>query len=166
MTRLTYEQEVERDRKRGVRAEALHKLLNEALESLTSTGKYTIRAGDTHRNIDSDGWYELAYYLCNDAGGDEVLYITTYTSYEKDFEDEWSGEYHYGLEPGDIYWYDYGDPDRFRWCLEDMLNTDELQGDLSEDLVKRIVAAVTKDTILEGKEREWEKSLLEGGKNG
>lgn len=160
MKRLTYEQEAELNRKRRVRAEALHKLLDEALRSLLRTGKYVIRAGDTHRWIDSDGWYELEYYLCDDVSREVILYITTYTSYEREFEEEWStGEDHYGLEPCDIYWYDYGDPDRFRWCLEEMLQTVELKHALPEGLFEQIAQGVTKDLWLDEEEQKWVKSI-------
>ncbi len=160
MKRLTYEQEVELNRKRRIRAEALHKLLNEALESLIRTGKYVIRAGDTHRWIDSDGWYELEYHLCNDANREEILYITTYTSYEREFEEEWStGEDHYYIDPCEIYWFDTGDPDRFRWCLEDMLQTVELKNALPEDLFKQVAEGVFKDTLLDEEEQKWIESL-------
>lgn len=160
MKRLTYEQEAELNRKRRVRAEALHKLLDEALRSLLRTGKYVIRAGDTHRWIDSDGWYELAYYLCDDVSREVILYITTYTSYEREFEEEWStGEDHYGLEPCDIYWFNTGDPDLFRWCLEDMLQTVELKHALPEDLFEQIAGGVLKDRLLDEEERKWVKSL-------
>lgn len=160
MKRLTCEQEVERDRRRRIRAEALHKLLNEALESLIGTGKYVIHARDTHRWIDSDGWYELAYYLCNDASREEILYVTTYISYEREFEEKWStGEGHYGLEPCDIYWFDTGDPDCFRWCLEEMLQTVELKHALPEDLFEQIACGLTKDLRLDEEERTWRESL-------
>lgn len=160
MTRLTYEQEVELRRKRRARAEALHKLLDEALGSLIRTSKYVIRAGDTHRWIDDDGWYELAYYLCNKASGEEILYITTYTSYEREFEEEWStGEFHYGIEPNDIYWFNPDNPDCFRWCLEDMLQTVELKNALPEDLFEQVAGGILKDRLLDEEEQKWMKSL-------
>lgn len=159
MRRLTFEQEVELGRKQAARAEMLKKVLDEALATLINTEKYTIRAGDTHRWIDSDGWYELAYYLCRTDGTGEDLYITTYSTHEREFEEEWStGEYHYDIEPDDIYWYDTYYPSPFRWRLEDLLKT-ELKNDLPADLVRHIVAVLTKDKLLEEEEKTWVKSL-------
>lgn len=160
MTRLTDEQNVELKYKQRARAKALHKLLNEALESLISTGKYIIRADGTPRWIDSDKWYKTSYYLCDESGSEEILYITTHVSYEKEFEDERpASEFHYGLRPNDIHWSDTGDPDGFRWCLKDMLHIYKLKDCLSEDLAGQIVAALTKDKLLEEEEDKWVKSL-------
>lgn len=47
---------------------------------------YTVYANDTHRWVDSDGWYEVQFTLLN---GEKEIYINTQYG-DRDLEEEWT----------------------------------------------------------------------------
>lgn len=70
--------------------EKAEKLIKDCLERLTYKYSYYIHAGDTHRWIESDGWYELQYELLSHEDPNFRIYLDTYSTSEQEFQDEWS----------------------------------------------------------------------------
>lgn len=119
----------------------MFKLLNSVLDYLTRKGNCSISAQDTHRYIDSDGWYEREYSLIAEDGLHEV-YITTYSTYDVDFEDEHRDTYDDNLSPDDIYWNDSNDIYRSARVLSRIIDEDAFASMLSEAMRRRIKKSI------------------------
>ena len=72
--------------------EKAEKLIRDCLERLTYKYDYYLHAGDTHRWIESDGWYELEYVLLSHTDPNLRIYLDTYSTSDQEFQDEWSTE--------------------------------------------------------------------------
>lgn len=64
----------------------LEKLFFKICEYLCYELGYTVYANDTHRWVDSDGWYEVQFTLLN---GEKEIYINTQYG-DRDLEEEWT----------------------------------------------------------------------------
>lgn len=64
----------------------LEKLFFKICEYLCYELGYTVYANDTHRWVDSDGWYEVEFTLLN---GEKEIYINTQCG-DRDLEEEWT----------------------------------------------------------------------------
>lgn len=109
-------------------------LFETVLKYLTETKNYHIHAHDTHRWISLDGWYELEYNLQDDNGLD--LYITTYSSYDQDFEDEWTSESGHSVSSSEVY---YSDGDWTpKYALTSFIENEQVRSDMDPAFVAEI----------------------------
>lgn len=125
-----------------------YNLLNKILTYLTEEKSYFIYAHDTHRWISSDGWYELEYNLQDDNGTD--VYLTTYSSHEQEFEDDWSSEDGYHVTPGDLYMSNWNDDSL--WIMSNLAGNDKVRSDIRPDLLEEMMSRLKKrfpDSYLE-----------------
>ena len=89
---------------------------------------------DTHRWISCDGWYELEYDLQGNNGPD--VYITTYSSYDQEFEDEWSSEIGYDVSYTEVYYNDYDWTPRYALC--NFIDNPKVCSDMRPEIVAEI----------------------------
>jgi hypothetical protein len=81
---------------------------------------YYIEWRSGNRNVSSDGWYELGYYLRNENDPNFELYLNTHYDHDQDFEDEWESRDGDEVQPEDIIWDHIDDYWRgFEHILED-----------------------------------------------
>lgn len=111
-------------------------LIDEVLNYLVYKG-WRVVAHDTHRWIDSDGWYELQFELMSPDYNEDV-YLHTYSTYERDFEEQWSKEGDTEVEICDIYWDDRDDGWDYKYALEGIKRNARSWSDLTEDLREKI----------------------------
>ena len=114
--------------------------LKKILTYLTEEKSYFIYAHDTHRWISSDGWYELEYNLQDDNGTD--VYLTTYSSHEQDFEDDWSSEDGHHVTPGDLYMNDWKDDPL--WIMSNLAGNDKVRSDIRPDFLDEMTRRLKK----------------------
>ena len=110
-------------------------LLKKILTWLIDKKNYYIAAHDTHRWISSDGWYELEYNLRNDSGTD--VYLTTYSSHDQDFEDEWSSEDEHHISPDEMYMNDWKDDPL--WIMSNLAGSDKVKSDIPNELLDEMM---------------------------
>lgn len=75
------------------------KELEDFVGGLISKYEWTITADDTHRWVDTDGWYEVEFNVNTEIGD---IYINT-ESGDQDLEDEWSENNPQGINLYDCY---------------------------------------------------------------
>ena len=109
-------------------------LFETVLKNLTEDKGYRIYAHDTHRWISTDGWYELEYNLQDDNGLD--LYITTYSSHEQEFEDEWSSENGHDVSYSEVYYSDFEWTPKYALCS--FIENEQVRSDMNPEFVAEI----------------------------
>jgi len=115
-------------------------LMDRVLKYLTEEKGYFIHAGDTHRWISCDGWYELEYHLCFNNGKDLAysIYLNTYSTSDQDFEDTWKSNDGHTISYNEIIW-GYSDDDfDYRYAFEQMLENEHVLWDIPEDMLSEI----------------------------
>ena len=115
-------------------------LMDRVLKYLTEEKGYFIHAGDTHRWISCDGWYELEYHLCYNNGKDLAfsIYLNTYSTSNQGFEDTWKSSDGHTIGYDEIIW-GYSDDDfDYRYAFEQMLENEHVLWDIPEDMLSEI----------------------------
>ena len=114
-------------------------LVEKAIRYLIDNKGYYVSAHDTHRYIDSDGWFELQFELRGGSDPNTSVYLNTHNDHDQDFEDEWMNkgdDETYGYD--DIMWDPYTLHD-YAYALEDIIECDATRNDLPPEMVAEIV---------------------------
>jgi len=121
-----------------------HDLMDRVLEYLTQKKGWFIHAGDTHRWILSDGWYELQYTLCyNDGKNATSIYLDTHSSTDQEFEDEWKSCDGHTISYNEILWGCSEDDFDYKYAFRQMLQDKKAVGDIPEDMLAEIKQRVS-----------------------
>lgn len=121
-----------------------HDLMDRVLEYLTQKKGWFIHAGDTHRWILSDGWYELQYTLCyNDGKIATSVYLDTHSSTDQEFEDEWKSCEGHTISYNEILWSCSEDDFDYKYAFRQMLQDKKAVGDIPEDMLAEIKRRVS-----------------------
>lgn len=123
-----------------------HDLMDRVLEYLTQKKGWFIHAGDTHRWILSDGWYELQYTLCyNDGKTATSVYLDTHSSTDQEFEDEWKSYEGHTISYNEILWSCSEDDFDYKYAFRQMLHDKKAVGDIPEDMLAEIKRRVSEE---------------------
>lgn len=122
---------------------AADKLIDEVLCYLVDEKGWQVVARDTHRWIDSDGWYELEFALRSQDGIEDV-YLHTHSTHDREFEEEWSREGDTYVEISDIYWDDKDDWDS-RYAMVMIRKNNKAWRALTTELRKKIKTLLCSD---------------------
>ena len=123
-----------------------HDLIDRVLEYLTQKKGWFIHAGDTHRWILSDGWYELQYTLCyNDGKIATSVYLDTHSSTDQEFEDEWKSCDGHTISYNEILWSCSEDDFDYKYAFRQMLQDKKAVGDIPEDMLAEIKRRVSEE---------------------
>lgn len=123
-----------------------HDLMDRVLEYLTQQNGWFIHAGDTHRWILSDGWYELQYTLCyNDGKTATSVYLDTHSSTDQEFEDEWKSCDGHTISYNEILWGCSEDDFDYKYAFRQILQDKKAVGDIPEDMLAEIKRRVSEE---------------------
>jgi hypothetical protein len=115
-----------------------HQTLSNIMYKLIDNYNFYIKADDTHRWIDPDGFYEVEFYLCHDDYKDIYLYTK---SGDQSLEDEWSNNNPQKAELNDfLYIFD----DSYTNIIFDNV-ANNIPTDVKDDIIKLNNEAIKKD---------------------
>lgn len=124
-------------------------LAENAIRYLIDNKEYYVYAHDTHRYIDSDGWFELEFDLRGGQNPNTDVYLITHSDHSQEFEDEWlNRDDDAPLYYEDIMWDPYELYD-YAYALENLIECDATRNDLPEDMVNEIVSFLKSHGFLE-----------------
>jgi len=115
------------------------KLVERVIRYLINEKGYYVVAHETHRYIDSDGWFELEFNLRGGSDPNTDVYLNTHSDTDQDFEDEWlnhDSDEELGYDA--IMWDPYTLHD-YAYALENIIECDATRNDLPPELVSECV---------------------------
>lgn len=130
--------------------ETCESMIKRVLEYLTWNKYYAVKGHYGHRNLSSDGWFEIEYNLVDRGDPNTSVYLTTYCSSDPSLEQEWYGMGECPVEPNQIEWnterHEYHN---MAYALENLIECDATRNDLPEDMVNEIVPFLKRIGYLE-----------------
>ena len=130
--------------------ETCESMIKRVLEYLTWNKYYAVKGHYGHRNLSSDGWFEIEYNLVDRGDPNTSVYLTTYCSSDPSLEQEWYGAGECPVEYNQIEW-DTGRNEyhHMAYALECIIECDATRNDLPEEMVNEIVPFLKRIGYLE-----------------